>query len=84
MMLSEKADGKMAKWRRENLTTAEAAAIIGVSRHEAQRLCRLGLLPAQRLGRDWLVREQDAREYQRGQRGMRRQTVLPLPAAEVA
>ena len=56
------------------LTTTEAAAIIGVSRHEAQRLCRLGLLPAQRLGRDWLVLEQDARAYQRGQRGIRRLT----------
>ena len=54
------------------LTTAQAAAVLGVSAHEARRLCRVGLLPAQRLGRDWLVREQDAREYVRGRRGQPR------------
>ena len=37
-----------------------------------QRLVRLGYLPAQRYGRVWLVDEQDARAYQRGQRGVRR------------
>lgn len=54
------------------LTTAQAGAILGVSRHEVQRLVRLGYLPAQRYGRVWLVDEQDARAYQRGQRGVRR------------
>ena len=55
------------------LTTAQAGAIHGVSRHEVQRLVRLGYLPAQRYGRVWLIQEQDARAYQRGQRGTKRQ-----------
>ena len=53
------------------LTTAQAGAILGVSRHEVQRLVRLGYLPAQRYGRVWLIQEQDARAYQRGRRGVR-------------
>jgi len=55
------------------LTTDQAAALIGVSRHEVQRLCRIGLLPAQRIGRDWLIDERHARAYERGKRGERRQ-----------
>jgi excisionase family DNA binding protein len=56
------------------LTTSQAAAILGVGRHEVQRLCRLGLLPAQRIGRDWLVTEAAARDYHRLPRGRQRGT----------
>ena len=53
--------------------TTQAGAILGVSRHEVQRLVRLGYLPAQRYGQVWLIQEQDARAYQRGRRGTTRQ-----------
>jgi excisionase family DNA binding protein len=51
------------------ITTAQAAALLGVSPHEVRRLCRLGLLPAQRVGRDWLIDPRDARAYVRAPRG---------------
>lgn len=60
------------------LTTAQAGAILGVSRHEVQRLVRLGYLPAQRYGQVWLIQEQDARAYQRGRRGTKRQSALTM------
>ena len=55
------------------LSPDQAGAILGVSRHEVQRLVRLGYLPAQRYGQVWLIQEQDARAYQRGRRGTKRQ-----------
>ena len=55
------------------LSPDQLAAILGVSRHEVQRLVRLGYLPAQRYGQVWLIQEQDARAYQRGRRGTKRQ-----------
>ena len=51
------------------LTTTQAAPVLGVSPHEVRRLCRLGLLPAQRVGRDWLIATQDALAYVRAPRG---------------
>lgn len=51
------------------LTTAQAAPLIGVSAHEVRRLCRAGLLPARRVGRDWLIQDRDARAYVRAPRG---------------
>ena len=54
------------------LTTSQAAEILGISQHEVQRLCRLGLLPATRYGTVWLIDEQDARTYRRGPRGIHR------------
>ena len=47
------------------LTTAQAAPLLGVSAHEVRRLCKAGRLPALRVGRDWLITPQAAREYVR-------------------
>lgn len=55
------------------LTTAQAAPLLGVSPHEVRRLCRVGLLPALRVGRDWAIREADARAHRRPPRGRRRE-----------
>jgi excisionase family DNA binding protein len=45
------------------ITTTTAASILGVTPAEVRRLCRLGLIPAQRVGRDWLLQETDVRAY---------------------
>lgn len=62
----------MAETRSQRyLTTEQAAAILGVAASEVRRLARGGLLPAVMFGRQWLILEEDARAYKRGQRGKR-------------
>lgn len=41
------------------LTTTEAATRLGVSPRRVQALIKAGRLPAQKLGRDWMIRAQD-------------------------
>lgn len=41
------------------LTSAQVAERLGIKRRQAQYLIQRGHLPAQRLGRDWLVRAED-------------------------
>lgn len=41
------------------LTTAQAAAALGISARRVQQLITGGLLPAQRIGRDWLIAPAD-------------------------
>lgn len=43
------------------LTTSEAAAELGLSRRQVQTLIGQQRLPAQRVGRDWLIRASDLR-----------------------
>ena len=50
------------------LSAEDAAPLLGVSAHEVRRLCRVGLLPATRVGNQWVIRRQDAERYERGQR----------------
>jgi excisionase family DNA binding protein len=41
------------------LTTNQAATILQVSRRRVEALITAGRLPAQKFGRDWLIRETD-------------------------
>lgn len=41
------------------LTTADAAAKLGVSVRRVRAMIRDGRLPAKKIGRDWLVRQTD-------------------------
>lgn len=41
------------------LTTAQAAMILRVSRSRVLKLIEAGRLPAEKIGRDWLIRPED-------------------------
>lgn len=41
------------------LTTIDAASMLGLTRHQVAALCRAGTIPAQRLGRDYLISPAD-------------------------
>ena len=43
------------------LTTMDAARALGISRGRVLQLIAAGRLPAQRLGRDWVIRASDLR-----------------------
>jgi excisionase family DNA binding protein len=43
------------------LTTAQAADQLGVTVRRVQALINAGRLPAQKVGRDWLIEEKDLR-----------------------
>lgn len=51
------------------LTTAQAAAVIGVSQKMVQSLIKRGRLPAEKIGRIWVVRREDAESHERGKGG---------------
>lgn len=51
------------------ISTAEAAEIIGVSVRRVVALCNGGKLPAQQVGRSWVIRRRDAENFQRGDVG---------------
>lgn len=46
------------------LTTAEAAAILGISRQRILALIHLGTLKAEKFGRDWQIDEESVTAYQ--------------------
>jgi excisionase family DNA binding protein len=43
----------------KHLTTSQAAAKLGLSISRIQQFIREGRLPAEKVGRDWLIREED-------------------------
>ena len=43
----------------KQLTTPQAAAKLGLSIYRIQQFIREGRLPAEKVGRDWLIREED-------------------------
>lgn len=51
------------------LTTNEAAQILGVSQKMVQSLIKRGRLPAEKIGRDWMIRREDAESHERGKGG---------------
>ena len=56
---------------RKRLTTKEAAAALGCSVRNVQKLIKGGTLPAEKMGRDWFVKENDlsrARDLKPGRR----------------
>lgn len=46
------------------ITTREASTIIGVTIRRVQALIKSGKLPAERIGRDWMIRRADAEKHQ--------------------
>jgi excisionase family DNA binding protein len=67
----------MSKQTPTLITTAEAAAIIGVDPSRVRQLCRAGTLTTQQVGRDWLVDRASAVAYAATER-----KPGPKPAAE--
>lgn len=53
----------------EWLTTDELAARWGVTRRAVQKQCQRGNLPAEKLGRDWVVHADDVAKYE-AERGL--------------
>lgn len=51
------------------LTTQQAADILGVSRKMVQSLIKRGRLPAEKIGRDWMIRKEDVEKHERGKPG---------------
>jgi len=45
------------------LTTKQAAERLEISLRRVQRLIQDGLLPAERIGRDWLIQEPDLNQF---------------------
>ena len=43
--------------------TGEAAEFLGVSKRRVQQLVETGLLPAERAGRVWVIRQTDAEAF---------------------
>jgi len=53
----------------EYLTTQQASEILGVTRTRILALISNGRLPAQKMGRDWLIRSEDLAQFRRKPRG---------------
>jgi excisionase family DNA binding protein len=47
------------------LTTAETAQALGITASQVSLLIRQGKLPAEKHGRDWLVKESDLKNFER-------------------
>jgi DNA (cytosine-5)-methyltransferase 1 len=54
----------------EYVTTEEAAEILGYSPKYIRRMLRNGKLPAEKVGRLWLIHRDTVREYQEAVKGM--------------
>lgn len=48
---------------KDPITTTQAAEIIGINSSMVRRYCRRGDLPAQQVGRDWMIERKDAEEF---------------------
>lgn len=46
-------------------TTTEAAALLGVSKRRVQQLVLRGQLKAVKIGRDWLIKEESLKKFER-------------------
>lgn len=46
------------------VTTGEAAARLGVTPNRIRQLIRGGQMPAQKVGRDWMILEEDLESFQ--------------------
>ena len=49
--------------------TREAAERLGVSQSQVRMLCRQGVIPAMRIGRDWLVTDLKYRRRRKPKKG---------------
>lgn len=55
----------MKKETQEMLDTVQAAALIGISKQQVQRLVTAGLIQAQKFGRSWLIPRAEVERYQK-------------------
>ncbi len=53
----------------KNISIAQAAKIMQRSVSEVRRLCANGIIVANKIGRDWIISEADARTYKSNPRG---------------
>jgi excisionase family DNA binding protein len=53
------------------VNTSEAADILGVSRKMVQSLIKRGRLPAEKIGRDWMIKREDVEMHERGKPGVK-------------
>jgi excisionase family DNA binding protein len=53
----------------EWLTTKQAAELIGYNAEYIRKLAQAGRIPAQKLGRDWVIRRADLLAYTRSVKG---------------
>lgn len=60
------------------ITTAQAASVLGVSQKMVQSLIKRGRLPAEKIGRIWVVRREDAEKHERGKGGRPRREADPV------
>jgi excisionase family DNA binding protein len=51
------------------VSTARAAALLGVSKGRVRQLLSSGQLPGRKIGRDWLIRSGDLRRFEALPRG---------------
>lgn len=54
---------------RDQITTAEAARILGVTSRHVTLLIRSGKLRGQKLGRDWILSRKSVEQFERTPRG---------------
>ncbi len=59
------------------LTTTEAAALLGLSIKTVQSLITRGRLPAEKIGRDWMIKREDVRNHKRGKGGRPKRVAGP-------
>jgi len=45
------------------LTTNEVADLLGITRRGVHSLIKRNRLPAEKIGRDWIIRSEDLQEY---------------------
>lgn len=50
-------------------TTTEVAESLNISLREVQKLIKVGRIPAEKKGRDWLVSDVDLESYRQNRRG---------------
>lgn len=46
------------------LTTKESAAELNIQPRSVKKLCQRGILKAEKIGRDWLIEEEEVERYQ--------------------
>lgn len=47
------------------LTTNQVAALLGVSPRRVAKMCQDGVIPAVKIGRDWMISEDDLNNFEK-------------------
>lgn len=59
------------------LTTAQAAALLSLAPDTVKRHCQRGVIKAEKIGRDWLIPEEEVTRYRAARHGPGRPTQKP-------